>query len=122
VRGTLWSITDDRAVAQDYDPRGVLGDFGLVGDHHDGATVFVKITEERHHLGGGPRIQVSRGLVGQDERGVGTHRSSDRYPLLLTTGQFIGEVMKTISETHHAERRHRPLSAISRFDARVGHW
>src|ERR1019366_2928203 len=114
VGSALRTITDDLAVSQHYDARGVLGDVGLVGNHHDRTTLIVQTREKGHQLRGGPRVKITRWLVGQDERRVRAHGSRDCHPLLLATRQLIGKVMETVAESHHSERDDGALTAFSR--------
>ena len=64
-------VFDDVAVAQADVAAAVLGDVGVVGDEDDGASLAVQLLEEDEYLEGRARIQVARGLVGQDDGGVG---------------------------------------------------
>src|ERR1700692_2498038 len=62
-------VAGDDAVADGDDAMGVLGDIGLVGDDDDGVAVGVKLVEESHDLVAGFGVEVSGGLVGEDDGG-----------------------------------------------------
>src|SRR5262249_53899505 len=69
------SVADvDRAVR-------VLRDVALVGDDDDGVAVLVQLLEQPHDLLARGRVEVARGLVGQEDRGVHDQGPGDRHPL-----------------------------------------
>ena len=74
------------AVAKRHDARAVLGNVVLMGDQDDrDAAVHVQALEQAHHLDAGPRIKVTGGFVGQDDRRIVHQRASNGHALLLTT-------------------------------------
>jgi hypothetical protein len=48
-------------------------------------------------------IEVSGGLIGQQEAGVGGQRARDGNPLQLTAGQLIRKMMLTVAEVHSVQ-------------------
>ena len=83
------TITDcDDAVSE-------FGDVGLVRDHDDGIALGVKFVEERHDLVTGLGVEVSRGLVGEDDGRMVDEGAGDGDTLALTTGQLIWFVHHT---------------------------
>ena len=73
------------------------GDFGVVGVDDD-AVVFVvgQILENLHNVTAVFRVQISGGLVGQDQLTAGGQGSGDGHPLLLTAGEHIGKTPELI--------------------------
>ena len=59
---------------------------GVVGDHDDGlALLLVKGLEEGQDFVAGLPVEVSGGLVTEEERGVGSDGPGDADALLLAT-------------------------------------
>src|SRR5271165_1048567 len=78
-------VVDDLAVAQKNDPVGVGRAMGVVGDHDDGLAEFGdRPTQEGQHLGRGVRVEVARGLIGEDEVGPVDQGPGTGAALLLT--------------------------------------
>src|ERR1041385_4627442 len=50
------------------------------------------------------RIEVARGLVGDEDGRIGDDRPRDRYALLLTAGQLPRVVMHAVGEADDAQR------------------
>ena len=88
-------VGGDGAVADGDDAVGVLGDVGLVGDEDDGVALGVEIVEEGHDLVAGLGVEVSGGLVGEDDGGVVDEGAGDGDALALAAGELVGLV-------HHA--------------------
>ncbi len=88
-------IAGDDAVADGDDAVGVLGDVGLVGDDDDGVAAGVEIVEEGHDLVAGLGVEVSGGLVGEDDGGAVDEGAGDGDALALAAGELVGLV-------HHA--------------------
>src|SRR3978361_187599 len=75
---------DDPAAHHVDDPR-------VVGRHDDGRAGAVDAVEEAHDPGRGGRVQVSGRLVGQEDQRPVDERAGDGDPLLLATGELVGE-------------------------------
>ena len=88
-------IAGDDAVADGDNAMGILGDVGLVGDEHDGVAFGVEVVEEGHDLVAGLGVEVSGGLVGEDDGGLVDQGAGDGDALALTAGELVGLV-------HHA--------------------
>ena len=73
ARSRSWHliVLADPAVAEDHHAPGELRDVGLVGDQHDGEAVVVQLLEDLHDLDRGPAVEVSGGLVGEQDRRAG---------------------------------------------------
>src|SRR6202042_1459974 len=81
-------IGDDLAVAEANDPAGVVRDLALVRDQDDRPALVAEALEDRQHLPGRCRVEIARGLVGEDQRWVGHQRAGDRHTLLLAARQL----------------------------------
>ena len=88
-------VAGDDAVADGDDAVGELGDVGLVGDDDDGVALGVELVEEGHDLVAGLGVEVSGGLVGEDDGGVVDQGAGDGDALALAAGELVGLV-------HHA--------------------
>src|SRR5262249_59181985 len=73
-------------------------------------------------LDGGPGVEVSRGLVGQDHLGIVDERASDRYPLLLAARELTGKVRLTVGQPHGSQPITGPLSPPPTHHASVEEW
>ena len=56
-----------------------------VGNHNDGCTPFIEVSEQFHYFITIGRIQVSRRFIGQDQFGFVHNRTCYGTSLLLTT-------------------------------------
>src|SRR5438309_1480734 len=75
VGSRLLDLADDGPVGQEDNPVRVGGAPGIVGDHHDRlAYVLHRPLQECQQLRGGVGVQVSGGLVGEDEVRPGDQR------------------------------------------------
>ena len=83
-------VTDDPA-ALDLDDAAahLVHDVGVVGDHHDRRAGAVDPVQQAHDLDRGVRVEVSGGLVGQQDQRPVHERPGDGDPLLLTTGELV---------------------------------
>ena len=88
------------AVAEEDVARGVLGNLGVVGHEDDGVALIVEFLEEDKHLKRRACVEVTGGLVGEDDGGVVDERTGDGYSLHLTTRHLVGLVLQTIAETN----------------------
>ena len=78
-----------------------------------GAAGGAQLVEQVEHVGGGVRVEVARGLVGQDHRRLGDERARDRDALLLSAGQLARPVVEAVAEPDAGERLHAPGPARS---------
>src|SRR5687767_12998614 len=69
---------------------GVGGDVGLVRDHDHGLAGLGEALEHVHDLGRRGRVEVARGLVGEQNRRTVNERAGDRYALALSAGELVG--------------------------------
>lgn len=77
---------------------GLAGDVGVVRDHEDGVAGIVEFAEklEDDFLVG--FVEVTGGLVGEDDSRLIDEGTGDGYALLLTAGKICGEMREAIGE------------------------
>src|ERR1700677_4348606 len=86
-------LVDDVAVGEEDDAVGVGRAAGVVGDHHDRlAELGHRPPQEGQHLGGGVRVEVAGGLVGEDEVGLVDQGPGAGTALLLPARHLGGPV------------------------------
>ena len=90
-----------------------------VGHHDDGRTLAVQLRKQFHHLAAVLRVEVTRGLVGQDQLGVRHHGTGDGHTLLLSARELLGEVFGTVRNIHAAQDLVDTTLALGRLDAHV---
>ncbi len=85
-------VAEDLAVVEGDAAAGERGHFGVVGDHDDGVAFAVEAAEEIDDdaLVGG--VEVSGGLVGEQDGRVIDEGAGDADALLLSAGELAGEV------------------------------
>jgi len=112
-------ILHDPAVEEVDDAVGVAGVALGVGDHHDGGALLVELGEQVHHLLAVLGVEVTGGLVGEDELGIGDHGASDGDTLLLTARELLREVLGTVRDGHPFHHGRDPLLALGSTDFHV---
>src|SRR3990172_8438040 len=110
--GTHILVSDDAPVAKLDDPLGVARDVLLVGHEQDRHTVGVEPLEEGHDRHRGPRVEVPRGLVGEEKGGLGDESAGDGDALLLSARELARLVIHAIGEADPLERRFRERPAV----------
>src|SRR6266404_3040822 len=76
----------------------------LVGDEHNGVTVFVKFLEQLHDVVTGSSIKCTCGLVSEQNRRMINQSARDRYALALAAGKLVGPVRHAVSEIDRTKR------------------
>ncbi len=72
----------------------------VVGDEDHSPAFPVQGEEGFHYFPAGGGIQISRGLIGQNQRRASGNGPCDGYPLLLAPGELGGPVKGTLSQAH----------------------
>ena len=72
----------------------------------------VQLLEQRHHFDGHAAVEISRRLVGEEQRRLRDQRSRDRHALLLTARQLARLVIESFAESDAAERFGRELLRV----------
>ena len=75
-----------------------------MGDHHDRGPVLVQTGEDVHDLRTIVGVEVSRRLIGQDQFRIADNGTRDSRPLLLTSGQLVRVVSRTMSDADPVHR------------------
>jgi hypothetical protein len=92
-------------------PRSACGKLGVVGRHdHRGPAPRCEPREEVDDLGSGLRVEVPRGLVGEDDPWIGHQRPGDRDPLLLAAREVGRKVRRAVREADLLQQCRRPLA------------
>ena len=60
----------------------------------------VQVYQNLHHYVGAAGVEVTGGLIEQEDRGVIRDGSRDGDTLLLTTGQLVREMVETAAQAH----------------------
>ena len=66
--------------------------------------------QQREHLAAGPRVEVARRLVGEQQRRRQQQRPRDRDALLLAAGELGGHVLGAVAEPDAGQQRVRALA------------
>src|SRR5438093_8480375 len=82
--GHLHPLFNDTAVEQMDAALGVTRVSRVVRDHADGRSAAVQLLEQVHHRFAAARIEVSSGLVCEQDERLASHRAGDGHALLLT--------------------------------------
>ncbi len=84
---------------------GVGGEDGVVRhEQHGHAGALVDVADQVHQLPSGGTVEVSGGLVREDDGRPDHQRAGDREPLLLAAGEVCRMVARPVREIHQRER------------------
>ena len=77
-------VPPDLSIFEQHDTIGVLRNITFVShEHHSDSVLLIEFLKQRHHFDRGARIQIARGLIGQDKRGLVHQSPRDGNTLLL---------------------------------------
>ena len=76
---------------------GVVGVTRVMGDHADGGAAWVDVLEKFHYGVAIFGVEVSGGLIGEENHGIAYERACHRDALLLPTGKLCGIVLRAMS-------------------------
>ena len=83
----------DPSVLDADDPVGHLGSLLVMGDHHHGlGELLPGHLHQAEHILADFAVQIAGGLIGQKNGGLGGQGPGDGYPLLLASGELVGEI------------------------------
>ena len=88
----------DATVHQLDGPVGMAGDVGFVSNNDNGVAVGMQPVEQGHDLNAGLGIEISSGLIGQQDGRVVYQGPRNRDPLALASGEFVGAVSYAIAQ------------------------
>ena len=94
-------------------------DSGVVrGYHQRGAAFGAQREEQIHDLLAGVRIEITGGLIRQDNRRTVDQRAGDGHPLLFAAGQFRGPMVHAFTETDAFQKGAPTVSRLVARNAR----
>ena len=82
----------------------------VVGDDDD-QLILGDLSQKLNDLGGGLAVQVTRGLVAEEDGGILGQSAGDDGPLLLTARELASLVVDVAFQPHATEQLHGPLTA-----------
>src|SRR5450755_4659492 len=101
---TAGLVTHEHAVVELDDAAAHRVDDALiVCRHHHRRAGAIDAIEQAHDADGRRGVEVSGGLVGEEDQRPVDERSRDRHPLLLTAGELTGEVVRLLREPDEVE-------------------
>ena len=112
-------VACDQPVADPDDTPGLPGDILLVRDNDDGVAVQGKLLEQGHDFRSRLGIEISRRLVGKQNRRLVDKRAGDSDALALAAGKFVRLVMDAVGQADAGQRLHRDLPAFVRGNAGI---
>ena len=93
----------------------------VVGDHDHGLSLVDKPPQQPQHDHAAGRVQVARGLVGQQDQRPVDERAGDGHPLLLAAGKLVRTVSGARRQPHLLQDLACALDAFRRRNARKHH-
>src|SRR6516164_1307326 len=84
------------------------------GDDQGRATLRVELQEELMDTLTGLRVEVARGLVGQEQARATHHPARHRHPLLLATRELAGAVVHAVLQPHARQERRCTRARLAR--------
>jgi len=107
-------IADDAPVPESDDPPAESGDVRLMGHEDDRDPRFpVEFHEKLHDLDTGMGVQITGGLIGQDQRRLVHESACDGHPLLLAAGKLVRVMILPSFQTHCLEGGRRLPPALA---------
>jgi hypothetical protein len=93
---------------------GVLGHGGVMGHEDNGDTLLlVEPLEHAQDLLAGARVEVTRGLVGEEDQRTVDERAGNGHTLLLPAGQLGRLVVYAFGQAYKLEQGRRPLAPLT---------
>lgn len=92
-RGKNSRLYHDPSVFESHDTICVGRKILRMCDHDDGLPLFVESYQEVHNLSRRDRVEIPSRLICEDNLGIIHERTSDRHPLLLSSGELTREVI-----------------------------
>src|ERR1041385_6745582 len=117
--GLATTIFDNPSVEQMDNTRCLFSVFLVVSDHADRRSVGVELTEKLHDGVAVLGVQVSSGLIGEEDQRISCDRAGHRDALLLTTGELAGQVASAMRHPHTLERIGDAFLALGRRHAAI---
>ncbi len=102
----------DSTVAHPHHPPRPRGDAVFMRDHDDRLARAVQVAEQLHDLVARARVEVTRGLISQNDLWIVDQCAGNRHALLLATRELRGTVIESLSETHHFRQLDAALACL----------
>jgi hypothetical protein len=87
----------NNSVSQSNHPFGVPRNVFFVGHYYQGVPGRVDLVKQLQNFVRSCRVEVSSGLVGQNERGLVYQGPGDRYALALSARELVGLVVHPVA-------------------------
>ena len=97
-----------------------VGNHRVVRHEHQRGAIAVELTEQLEQPLTRGRIELTGGLIGQQERGLVGEGARNRHALLFTTRQLRGAMTTPVTEPHVPQQVSRPRLACAPRHARFG--
>ena len=89
-------IAQHAPVAQSHHAVAMRGNLVLMGNDDHGLPLRMKLAKQREDLGGGRAVEISRRLVGQQNRRRVEDRARDGNALALATGKLVWSMINAV--------------------------
>ena len=113
-------FTNDCAVEEINDARSVSRITVGMGNHDDSRTLAVELGEEFHDLAPVVRVKIAGRLVGEDDGGPGDERAGYGDALLLSAGELLGKVARTVAHIDLGKHFFDAFTAFGAFETEIG--
>src|SRR6185437_8657476 len=110
---------DDVPVQQIDCSLGVPGMTRIVGHHADRRAGAMQLGQELHHLIAVIAIEITGGLIRENDQWLACNRARNSDALLLTAGELCRVVIQPVRHPHALEGVERALAPVSRFQTAV---
>src|SRR5262245_37554780 len=120
-----WSVAHvavNHTVPERNDAARVFGNVVLVCNQHDRLATGKQFFEQIHDFIAGLAIQVTRRLVGQQDRRIVDERARNRHTLTLPAGELRWLVRHPLTQAYLREHLCCALLAILRVHTRINEW
>src|SRR6185503_18661661 len=103
----------DRSSRDVQPPVATPREIGIVSDQHQsGAALAIHLEEELDHVLARGRVEVARGLVGEEQARLAHERPRDGHALLLAAGELPRIMAETLAQAHAPQDNARACSGI----------
>ncbi len=111
-------VFNEDTVAQSDGTLGASRERGIVCDEHDGAASFaIEHLQEFDNALSRGAIEISGGLVGEENARLIDEGAGERHALLFAAGKLLGKVVDPVSQPHPFEQIAGPLAGFANAHA-----
>src|SRR5262245_27648475 len=97
----------------------MIRDIGFMRNENNCVSVLIEIFEKRHDFVTRFRIEITGGLIGEDNGWIVYQSPGDRDALALTAGKLVRLMVQPIAEPHLAQHVGGAVTACFLIDAGV---